>query len=107
MQELVDLARAFPDVPIVVDHIGGPISIGPYASRQDEVVQVWKKGITELATCQNVVIKLGGIGMQLGGFGWQERDAPPTSEELSDAMAPRYNFCIEAFGADRCMFESN
>lgn len=107
LQELVELARAFPDVAIVLDHIGGPIGIGPYARMQDEVVQVWQKGILDLATCQNVVVKLGGIGMPLGGFGWHERDAPSGSRELADAMAPYYNFCIEAFGVDRCMFESN
>ncbi len=107
LHELVDLARAFPGVPIVLDHIGGPIGIGPYAGMQEEVVQVWKKGITELATCQNVVVKLGGFGMPLGGFGWHEREAPATSRELADVMAPYYNHCIDALGVDRCMFESN
>ena len=107
LQELVDLARTFPDVPIVLDHIGGPIGIGSYAGKQEEVFQHWKNGVTELATCPNVVVKLGGFGMPLGGFGWHERDTPPTSTDIAAVMAPYYRHCIEAFGVDRCMFESN
>jgi predicted TIM-barrel fold metal-dependent hydrolase len=68
---------------------------------------VWKRGIAELSTCPNVVVKLGGLGMAGMGFGWHERPSPPTSEELAKAWAPYYLFCIEKFGADRCMFESN
>ncbi|MCH7735017.1 MAG: amidohydrolase family protein [Chloroflexi bacterium] len=107
LPELVDLARAFPDVPIVLDHIGGPIGIGSYAGKKEEVFRSWKNGIAELATCSNVVVKLGGFGMPLGGHEWQEREAPPTSMDIAHAMAPYYLHCIEAFGADRCMFESN
>ena len=106
-QELVDLARAFPAVPIVLDHIGGPIGIGFYAGKQEEVLQHWKNGMVELATCHNVVVKLGGFGMPLGGFGWHERDLPATSLDIAAAMAPYYRHCIEVFGVDRCMFESN
>ncbi len=105
--DLADLAKAFPGVPIVLDHIGGPIGIGPYAGHEDEVFQQWKDGVTELAACQNVVIKLGGFGMPLGGHGWHEQNAPPSSQELADVMGPWYRFCIETLGADRCMFESN
>ncbi|NQW16169.1 MAG: amidohydrolase family protein [Chloroflexi bacterium] len=107
LMELVDLAQAFPNVPIVLDHIGGPIGLGPYAGKQDEVMKRWKAGITALAEFPNVVVKLGGFGMPLGGFGWHERDKPAGSEELAAAIGPYYLFCIEAFGVDRCMFESN
>ena len=105
--ELVDLARTFPEVPIIADHIAGPLGIGPYAGRREEVFQEWKQGIAELAACPNVVVKVGGLGMAIGGFGWHQRSTPPGSEELSEAMAPYYLWCIEQFGADRCMFESN
>ncbi len=105
--DLVDLARAFPDTPIILNHIGGPIGIGPYAGKRPEVFEVWKRGIAALAGCPNVVVKLGGLGMPLGGFGWHERPKPPGSTELAKAMAPYYNWCIEKFGTDRCMFESN
>ena len=60
-----------------------------------------------LATCDNVCVKLGGLAMKVNGFGWHTRDKPPTSEALANATAPYYQYCIEVFGADRCMFESN
>ena len=107
LTELADLARAFPNVPIIVDHIGGLLGIGPYAGKREEVFQEWKRGIAALATCPNVVVKLGGLGMPLCGFGWNERATPPNSIELAEAMAPYYHSCIEQFGANRCMFESN
>ena len=69
--------------------------------------QEWKRGIAALSLCPNVVVKLGGLGMPLMGFGWHERPTPPNSAELAEAIAPYYNWCIDHFGADRCMFESN
>jgi predicted TIM-barrel fold metal-dependent hydrolase len=107
LMELVDLANAFPNVPIVLDHIGGPIGIGTYEGRNDEVMAKWKAGITALSACPNVVVKVGGFGMTLGGFGWHEREVPAGSAELAQAMGPWYLHCIEEFGVDRCMFESN
>jgi len=105
--ELVDLARAFPDTSIVLDHIGGPLGIGPYAGKREEVFQEWKSSIAKLATCPNVVVKLGGLGMPICGFGWHERATPPSSTELAEAMATYYLWCIGQFGVGRCMFESN
>ena len=107
LMEVVDLARAFPDIPIIVDHTGGPRGTGPYAGKREEVFQEWKGGIAALANCPNVVVKLGGLGMPFCGFGWHERATPPNSTELAEAMAPYYLWCIEQFGVDRCMFESN
>ncbi|MCS5607583.1 MAG: amidohydrolase, partial [Alphaproteobacteria bacterium] len=49
----------------------------------------------------------GGINMELNGFGWHEQERPPTSQELMEATRPYYEFTIEQFGPDRCMFESN
>ncbi len=105
--ELTELARAFPDTAIVLDHFGGPLGIGPYAGRRAEILEQWRKDIADLAQCPNVVAKLGGINMAINGFGWHERDRPPTSQQLSEATAPYYEHCIEQFGAERCMFESN
>lgn len=105
--ELLDLAKAFPGTPIILNHIGGPLAIGPYAGKREEVLQEWKSKIAELAGYPNIVVKLGGLGMEIGGFGWHQRDVPPGSAELAEAMAPYYLWCIEQFGADRCMFESN
>ena len=105
--ELTDLARAFPNTTIVLDHIGGPIGIGPYAGKRDEIFDSWSRDIAELAQCDNVVVKLGGLTMSVAGFRWHKRETPPGSVALADVMGPYYRHCIEQFGADRCMFESN
>ena len=105
--ELVDLARDFPDVPIILDHIGGPLGLGPYESRRDEVFQAWSADITALSSCPNVVLKLGGVGSRRSGYDWHQRTPKPGSAELAEAMRPYFEFCIEKFGAGRCMFESN
>ncbi len=107
LMELADLARTFPDLTIVLNHFGGPLGVGPYDVKSEEVMGVWKRGITTLAACPGVVAKLGGIAMPRNGFGWHERDVPPTSRELAEATAPFYLHTIEQFGPSRCMFESN
>jgi L-fuconolactonase len=105
--EVTDLARAFPDTTIILDHFGGPLGVGAYAGKAEEVYAEWRTSIGELATCPNVVAKLGGINMELNGYGWHERPRPPSSLELAQATRPYYEFTIEKFGAERCMFESN
>jgi len=105
--ELTDLARAFPQTTIVFDHFGGPLGIGPYVGRADDVFEAWRKSVDELARCPNVVAKLGGINMTMNGFEWQKRDRPPTSEQLAAATQRYYLHTIERFGVARCMFESN
>jgi L-fuconolactonase len=105
--EVTDLARAFPNTTIILDHFGGPIGIGPYAGKAKEVFAQWRTHVSELATCPNVVAKLGGINMEVNGFGWHEKSRPPTSQELVDATRHYYEYMLEQFGVDRCMFESN
>ena len=105
--EVTDLARAFPDTTIILDHFGGPIGIGPYAGKADEVYAQWRTHMAELATCPNVVAKLGGINMEVNGFDWHTKPRPPTSQELVDATRHYYEYTLEHFGAERCMFESN
>jgi len=107
IKELTDLARAFPDTTIILDHFGGPLGVGPYAGQREALLQPWRQDITELARCPNVVAKLGGINMPINGFGWHEHERPPTSQELMEATRPYYEHAIEQFGPDRCMFESN
>jgi predicted TIM-barrel fold metal-dependent hydrolase len=107
LAELVDLARAFPDQPIVLDHIGGALAIGPYAGKRDEVFREWSAAMRELARCPNLHVKLGGLGMPLTGFDFHMRDRPPSSEDLAAAWRPYLDTCIGAFGPTRCMFESN
>ena len=102
--ELVDLARAFPGTQIVLDHIGGAIGLGPYAGKRDEVFVAWSGQIRELATCPNVHIKLGGLGMRMFGFSHHLAELPPSSEELAAAWRPYIETCIAAFGPERAMF---
>jgi predicted TIM-barrel fold metal-dependent hydrolase len=105
--DVTALARAFGDTTIILNHFGGPLGVGPYAGKADQVYAQWRASIIELATCPNVVAKLGGINMEMNGFGWHERSRPPGSQELMEATRRYYELTIEAFGADRCMFESN
>jgi len=105
--ELTDLAKAFPDTTIVLDHFGGPLGIGPYAGKRAEIFPSWKTAIADLARCPNVVAKLGGLVMPLNGFGFHKRDTPATSEELASATRGFYLHAIDVFGPGRCMFESN
>jgi predicted TIM-barrel fold metal-dependent hydrolase len=107
IDQLVDLARAFHDVPIVLNHVGGPLGAGPYRGRRDEVFTAWRAGMKSLATCPNVRIKLGGLAMAVNGFDFHEAPLPPSSGELANAWRPWMEACIEDFGSERCMFESN
>jgi L-fuconolactonase len=107
LDDLIDLARAFPEQPIVLNHVGGPLGREYYADRRDEVFAWWRKSIIELASCENVTMKVGGMGMKLNGFNFETRDRAPSSDELADAWRPYVETCIEAYGANRCMFESN
>ncbi len=105
--DVVDLARAFPATPIVLDHVGGPIGLGRYKGRRDEAFADWSARIGELAACPNVHVKLGGLGMRMFGFDLHEGELPPGSEQLAAAWRPYVETCIGAFGTARAMFESN
>ena len=107
LAELTDLARAFPVTTIVLDHAGGPLGVGPYRARHAEVFAEWKRGIRDLAQYPNIVVKLGGLGMRIGMFDFHSGATPPSSADLARAWRPYVETCIEAFGPDRCMFESN
>ncbi len=105
--ELTDLARTFPDTRIVLNHFGGPLGVGHYAGKQDEVFEIWKADVAELAGCPNVHAKLGGINMDINGFCWEDQERPPESGTLMAATRRFYDHAISCFGVDRCMFESN
>ena len=105
--DVIALARAVPQTTMILNHCGGPLGIGPYAGKTDAVFAAWKADMVELARCSNVVVKLGGLGMDIGPFDHMRRPVPPTSRDIADAWKPWIATCIEAFGAGRCMFESN
>ncbi|MBL8350354.1 MAG: amidohydrolase family protein [Burkholderiaceae bacterium] len=107
LPDVTALARAFPDTAIILNHCGGPLGVGPYAGRGDETFAQWRRDIAELATCPNVNVKLGGLGMRIGPIGHHALPDPPSSQQVADAWRPWTDACIESFGPDRCMFESN
>ena len=107
IDELTALARAFPDTAIILDHVGGPLGAGPYAGRRDAEFARWTASIRALATCPNVHVKLGGMGMPFTNLGLHDGPEPPSSERLAAASRPYFEACIAAFGPERCMFESN
>lgn len=107
LPEVVGLADAFPDVPMVIDHVGTPVGLGVYAGKREDRFAGWRASMAKLAERPNVHIKLGGLGMPFPGFANMGPAIRPSSEALAAAWSPYIESCIELFGADRCMFESN
>jgi len=107
LEELIDLARAFPSTRIVLNHLGAPLGIAGYEKRRAEVLREWALSMKQLSTCENVFVKLGGMGLRPVGMGFAAHPAPLSSERLAELMRPFVHPCIEYFGARRCMFESN
>jgi len=107
LAEFADLARAVPDTTMVLDHFGTPLGVGSFAGRRDELFEQWRADIADIARCENVVAKLGGLAMPDNGFGWHTGAGPPTSDEFVAAQERYYHHTIECFGPERCMFESN
>ncbi len=104
---VVDLARTFPSTAIILDHVGGPLGVGPYAGQREEIRREWLRSIRALSELENVSVKLGGLGMPICGFDFHKRPVPPDSATLAAAWSPYILPCIELFGVHRCMFESN
>jgi L-fuconolactonase len=107
LPDLIDLARAFPETTIVLDHVGTPLGIGAYEGRREERFGVWRDNIRVLSKCSNVVVKTGGLPMPFVGWKLRMAEPDPSSATLAAQWKPYIETCIEAFGANRCMFESN
>jgi L-fuconolactonase len=107
LMDILDLARRFPDTTIILNHLGAPLGIGQFAGKRKEVFNDWKRSMAEISTCPNVLVKLGGIGMGILGFEWDKRAKPAGSVEAAELTKPYILWCIEKFGTQRCMFESN
>ena len=107
LTEIADLASAFPQVPIILNHIGAPLGVGPYAGKRDEVFLHWSAGIAAVAQMPNVMVKLGGVGSLRSGYDWHERALKPSSSELANILRPYIEHCVDKFGVERCLFESN
>ncbi|MGK0172890.1 MAG: L-fuconolactonase [Gammaproteobacteria bacterium] len=106
LEEVAEIAAAFPDLTIVLNHVGSPILGGPYRGKTDDVFSAWKTGIATVAPHANVVMKLGALPIRMPGSS-ADRSQPPGSEEVANAWRPWIEHCIESFGPSRCMFESN
>jgi predicted TIM-barrel fold metal-dependent hydrolase len=106
-RDFADLARAVPETTMILDHFGTPLGVGAYQDMREEIFVQWKKDIAEIAKCENVVAKLGGLAMPANGFGWDIRETPPSSDEFVEAQKRYYMHTLECFGPERCMFESN
>jgi predicted TIM-barrel fold metal-dependent hydrolase len=107
LPEVAAIARAVPELTVVVNHCGGPLGVGPYAGRRADGFAAWQREVLALAALPNTVMKLGGLAMEVAGHDFHLRDQPPASAELEQAWRPIIHTLIEAFGAGRCMFESN
>jgi predicted TIM-barrel fold metal-dependent hydrolase len=105
--ELIDLVHAFPHTQVIVNHTGGLFGLGRYAGRTQERFDAWRENMRMLSRCPNVTVKLGGLGMPMCGFQSSFSATPPSSADLAREWRPYIETCIEAFGAGRCMFESN
>jgi predicted TIM-barrel fold metal-dependent hydrolase len=107
LSDLHDLARTFPDTPIVINHAGGMLGIGPYRGKRTEVFADWRAKMATLAANENVFVKIGGLGLRAFGLSVHEETLPPKSETLARLWRSTIETCIELFGTKRCMFESN
>ncbi|HEX3366684.1 amidohydrolase family protein [Phenylobacterium sp.] len=107
LPDVISLARAFPETTIVLDHVGTPLGRGDYEGMLPARFGVWRDNIRELAKSPNVVVKLGGLAMAFCNFPSFLAEPRAPSLQLATEWAPYIGTCIEAFGAERCMFESN
>lgn len=107
LDELYALARCVPDVTVVIDHFGGPVGVGPHAGHSAEVLAAWRGSLQRLAALPNTRMKLGGAGMPVFGYDFASAGLPPSSQQLAEAWRPYFEVCVDLFGAERCMFESN
>jgi predicted TIM-barrel fold metal-dependent hydrolase len=107
LPDLIDLARAFPGTPVILDHVGTPLGVASYQGKREERFPIWRENIRKLAALPNVSIKLGGLAMAFCNFPSFLQTPPASSEQLAAEWRPYIETCIEHFGTNRCMFESN
>lgn len=107
LPDLIDLARSFPETPIILDHVGTPLGLASYQGRREERFPIWRENISQLAALPNVQVKLGGLAMAFCNFPSFLQSPAASSTQLAAEWRPYVETCIELFGAQRCMFESN
>jgi predicted TIM-barrel fold metal-dependent hydrolase len=107
LPDVIDLARSFPGTQIILNHVGFPIGVGRYQGQREARFGIWRDNIRALAACENVAVKLGGLGSPFAGLPSFQQSPPASSQQLASEWKPYIETCIEAFGVERCMFESN
>jgi L-fuconolactonase len=107
LKDLAELASRTPDTLFIINHLGAPIGYGRGAAAEDELFRDWAEGIELLAGYPNTIMKLGGIASPVTEYDAPLRDRPPSSEEFVEERGKYFRHAIAAFGAKRCMFESN
>ncbi|MBW6416662.1 amidohydrolase [Celeribacter sp. PS-C1] len=107
LSEVAALARALPELTVVVDHCGGPLGIGPYRINDAACFADWRSALAEVAALPNTRIKIGGFGLSVMGYRYADAPQPPHSEILAADWQPHVAACLDLFGAERAMFESN
>jgi len=106
LPDIIDLARAFPETQIILNHCGMPLGVESYTGKREERFPIWRDHMRTLAQCANVAVKLGGLAT-VSGFPSFNSYPPATSMQLAGEWKPYVETCIELFGAERCMFESD
>ena len=106
LDEVIDLADAYPNLTIILNHAGSPILGGPYRGKVDDVFADWQARIGRLGERENVFVKLGALPIRMPGY-QGDRTLPPSSQEVAAAWQPWIDTCIDAFSPARSMYESN
>lgn len=107
LPELADLAGAFPETTIILNHMGQiAASVMDEQERQEAFAQ-WRSDLSALARNVNVMCKVGGLGQPFFGFGFEARPDVIGYLELASAWKSYVESAIEIFGVERCMMESN
>jgi L-fuconolactonase len=101
------LADAFPNTQFIINHVGQAVVMHLPAHERPAVFQELREALRELGRRPNITCKIGGMGLPFWGFGFENRADPIGYLELAAAWKPLVEMAIEAFGADRCMMESN
>ena len=106
LDEFAQLIDAHPGLVSILNHVGSPILGGPYRGKTDEVYTQWQAGIRRVSERDNVYVKLGAMPIRMPSYDG-DRSLPPGSEEVAAAWRQWMEPCIDAFGAERSMYESN
>jgi predicted TIM-barrel fold metal-dependent hydrolase len=88
MADAADLARAFPNIPLILNHTGMP------RSRNPDYVANWRRGMRRLAEAPSIAAKISGLSMF--HHDW-----------TAEIIRPFVLDTIEFFGTQGCMFASN